>query len=97
MRAAKSRPSNRVRSEPRHKRNKGRKWRRTRESFFDQDPENRLCRHCLERGVTAEAVVVDHVVPVVLDPSREFDLDNLQGLCAACDKIKTANDGSQRR
>ena len=81
----------------RHKRCKGRPWRRTRERFFAADPLNRLCRECLKADRTAEATIVDHVIPVVDRPDLEFDQSNLQGLCQTCSDEKTARENAERR
>lgn len=68
---------------------KGRQWRRTREEFFGLDPLNRLCAVCLKNGITREAVVCDHKIPVSRRPDLEFEFSNLQGLCAEHDRLKT--------
>jgi len=41
-----------------------------------------LCEHCMRRGYTVAATVVDHVVPLALGGSD--DDDNTRNLCDAC-------------
>ena len=54
--------------------------------------ENRLCKLCLQRGITSIALVVDHVTPLIQwvemggDP---YDLKNLQPLDKSCHSKKT--------
>jgi 5-methylcytosine-specific restriction protein A len=79
------------------RRNKGRKWRRFRETFFGQSPTNRLCADCLQRGITVAARIVDHIIPIALKPELEFELSNLQGLCVECSDRKTARENSGGR
>lgn len=79
------------------RRNKGRKWRRTRETFFGLNPLNRLCAECLKAGHTVETDIVDHIVPVSVAPDREFDLTNLQGLCQMHSDLKTAAENRGER
>jgi 5-methylcytosine-specific restriction endonuclease McrA len=76
------------------RRNKGRKWRRTKEAFYALDPVNRLCRSCLRKGITRAAVVCDHIKPVSERPDLEFELSNLQGLCDPCNDEKTTRENS---
>ncbi|WP_350065887.1 HNH endonuclease [Roseitalea porphyridii] len=60
------------------------------------------CVACGQRGPRLE---VDHKIPVRDDPSRAFDLDNLQTLCSRCHasktRLETGNDshldGDKRR
>jgi hypothetical protein len=40
----------------------GRKWSAAAKGFFNK-PENRLCRHCTDRGVIELATQVDHIKP----------------------------------
>ena len=40
---------------------------------------------------TYESLIVDHIVPIALG-GEEWDLNNLQTLCAECNKAKTAMD-----
>ena len=79
------------------RRNKGRKWRRFRDTFFAVDPQNRLCADCLRRGLTRVARIVDHILPIALRPELEFELSNLQGLCVECSDRKTARENSGGR
>jgi 5-methylcytosine-specific restriction protein A len=45
-----------------------------------------LCVCCLAHGVSASAVVLDHIVPHKGNQSLFWDPDNWQGLCEWCDK-----------
>jgi len=53
------------------------RWRRCRISHLSENP---LCVHCLERGVTTPATVVDHIKQVRLDGDF-WDPTNWQSLC----------------
>lgn len=43
-----------------------------------------LCQKCLRFGRKSPAEIVHHIVPVEVDPAREYDLTNLQSLCRKC-------------
>jgi 5-methylcytosine-specific restriction protein A len=57
--------------------------------------ENRLCKECLDKGITEVAQVTDHVIPLKMwipqggDP---FDLNNVQPLSKVCHNRKTARE-----
>ena len=67
------------------------KWRKFRQAFLSQNP---LCAHCLEKGLTVEAVVVDHVIPHRGDKNLFYN-NEFQALCVSCHNIKT-NKGGQK-
>ena len=50
----------------------------------------RAGRKCQQCGAEDEALEVDHILPLAL--GGEDKLDNLQALCPACHKRKTADD-----
>lgn len=53
---------------------------------------NRLCKHCLEKGKTTIAKVVDHITKLTIwfaQGGNPYDLTNLQPLCKGCHSIKT--------
>lgn len=53
-----------------------------------------LCRDHLDRGLVVEARHVDHIIPKAQGGT---DADaNLQCLCTACHRAKTAREGSSR-
>ena len=54
--------------------------------------ERYLCRVCRMAGLTVEATELDHIIPVHKDPSRFWDLENLQPICASCHEKKTRVD-----
>lgn len=56
-------------------------WRRLAEQVKAAEP---LCRMCRAAGRLSETEVVDHIVPVWVEPSRRLDRSNLQGLCKRC-------------
>ena len=60
-------------------------WQRTRRQFLSEHP---LCVHCAVAGLRVPAHHVDHVQPVS-EGGAWFDVENLQGLCAACHSVKT--------
>lgn len=62
-------------------------WRKLRAIKLRQDPL--CCVHQL-RGHTVPATVVDHIVPVGIDPAKRLDLDNLRSLCERCHNEHTA-------
>lgn len=47
-----------------------------------------LCRRCREHGLTTEATVPDHILPLALG-GTDTD-DNIRCLCAPCHEIVTA-------
>jgi len=55
-----------------------------------------LCLHCMEGTPSrvSAGVIVDHVLP--LSRGGADDESNLQTLCRACDRIKTAADLGQK-
>jgi 5-methylcytosine-specific restriction protein A len=65
-------------------------WQRFRKAWFAQEP--RLCAECARRGRIVPATVADHVRPHKGDPALFWDRENLQGLCASCHSVKTANE-----
>lgn len=71
-------------------------WLALRARFMAQ-PENQLCRPCLERKVITLAVECDHIVPFRNrdDPNR-LAWSNLQPICVSCHRKKTADQSSRR-
>lgn len=67
----------------------GHAWARLRESILRRD--NGLCQECLRNGRVALATHVDHIIPKSRGGSD--DPGNLQSLCVACHKSKTAHEG----
>jgi 5-methylcytosine-specific restriction protein A len=45
-------------------------------------------------GRRAPSTHADHIIPVNERPDLAWDLDNLQGMCAACHSNKTATEDS---
>ena len=64
-------------------------WQRLRLWHLRQQP---LCVACEARGIVTAASLVDHVVPIAIDPSRRLDPTNLRSLCRSCHNAKTAAD-----
>ena len=62
------------------------KWRQLAQDQLRREP---LCRHCAEKGFTRAAEEVDHIVGVRKDPSKAFDISNLQSLCRPCHREKS--------
>lgn len=52
--------------------------------------EHPLCAMCIREGRDTAGVLVDHIVPLKVDPSRRLDRTNLQTLCRHHHQIKTA-------
>ena len=59
------------------------RWKRVRDVHLTEFP---LCKFC---GDIAK--LVDHIVPVVVDPTRRLDPTNLRSLCTPCHAIVTTN------
>lgn len=53
-----------------------------------------LCRHCKAKGVTREAVEIDHIIP--LRKGGTDDDSNTQPLCEPCHEAKTRIDMGYR-
>lgn len=79
-----------------------RKWRRDREKVFKRDKY--LCQICLANGIFTRVEldwdeklkpVCDHIVP--LSEGGSDQLSNLQTICRACDKVKTAAESLRGR
>lgn len=68
------------------------RWHRLREMVRRRDP---LCVECLSRGDTAVTEEVDHVVPVSAG-GAVWSLENLQGLCRECHRVKSAAEARGR-
>lgn len=66
----------------------GRDWSKVRARYLAENP---LCFLCLKRGKTMAATIVDHKVPVAVDPSRRLDADNLRSCCVGCHAEITTN------
>ena len=69
------------------------RWRRFRAWYLGTHP---LCVKCEAEGRATLAVILDHVVELS-DGGAELDVDNVQGLCAACHNRKTAEMRKNRR
>ncbi len=63
-------------------------WRKLRRLHLDGSP---LCVMCLKEGITTAADMVDHIVPIRRDPTRNMDPTNLQSLCNRHHSIKRAS------
>ncbi|MDG6880958.1 HNH endonuclease [Phocoenobacter uteri] len=70
----------------------GAKWRRIRAIVLDRDKH--LCQLCLKQGIYTSATTVDHIIPKAHNGTD--NLSNLQSLCNACHKAKTARERLQR-
>jgi 5-methylcytosine-specific restriction enzyme A len=62
------------------------RWRKARLGFLRKHP---LCCHCLERGRTTAATVVDHIIPHRGDKALFWNRENWQPLCKSCHDTKT--------
>lgn len=65
------------------------RWRKVRNRYIRKHP---LCEHCEQDGRTKVAEVVDHIVPVKVEWSKRYDVDNFQSLCNRCHRRKTERD-----
>jgi 5-methylcytosine-specific restriction protein A len=66
-----------------------RQWQKERAAHLAANP---LCVHCLARGRTTAASIVDHIIPHRGDPVLFRDPANRQSLCKTCHDIKTASE-----
>ena len=64
-------------------------WRKLRAVVLRENP---LCTYCLREGITKQADVVDHIIPVKKWKEGELDQSNLQSLCHSCHNRKTYNE-----
>lgn len=69
----------------------GRRLQRRNRNWLTMHP---LCVHCEAKGLVVAAAEVDHVIP--LEQGGPDDETNLQGLCHACHKAKTAAEARKR-
>lgn len=72
----------------RHQRGYGAAWDRIRQRILKRDEG--LCQPCLAEGRTSLGVQVDHIVPKA-QGGDDSDA-NLQAICEACHKAKTARE-----
>ena len=70
----------------RQQRGYGREWEKLREQILERD--ECLCQPCLASGRVSVGTQVDHVVPKAQGGSDHHS--NLQAICAACHRAKTA-------
>lgn len=68
------------------------RWVKLRVQYLRHNP---LCCYCQKRGVITPAVIVDHVKEIA-DGGEIWDIENLQGLCAACHNTKTGEEVKKR-
>ena len=73
----------------RHQRGYGWQWEKQRARILDRDKH--LCVACRAAGRAVIATDVDHIIPRSAGGSE--DDSNLQSLCSACHKAKTAREG----
>ena len=66
-------------------------WQPLRRKVLQKEP---FCRHCKFNGLTVEATVVDHIIPVHRRGSH--DISNLQPLCKPCHDKKTYSERKPR-
>lgn len=71
---------------------RGRGWERLRNTAMQRDKY--LCQVCLQDGRFTEATEVDHVI--ALSRGGTDSLTNLQAICTACHRRKTAADRAGR-
>lgn len=66
----------------------GRAWEILRAKILKRD--NYLCQTCLRQGIATEAKAVDHIKAKAFGGTD--DETNLQAICHACHKVKTAQE-----
>jgi 5-methylcytosine-specific restriction protein A len=62
-------------------------WRKARARHLQHSP---LCVMCNAEERTTAADVVDHIVPIAVDPSRRLDPTNFRSLCTRHHAVVTA-------
>lgn len=71
------------------------RWRELRYTILKRDGARcALCGATARKGVILH---VDHIIPRSVDPAREWDPDNLQVLCEACNLGKSNRDKTDFR
>jgi 5-methylcytosine-specific restriction enzyme A len=70
-----------------------RHWRKLQAAYLSEHP---LCVMCDAAGFVCQAVLVDHVKPIV-SGGAVLDRANLQSLCVRCHAIKSGRDLVTRR
>jgi 5-methylcytosine-specific restriction enzyme A len=74
---------------------KSKAWRMTREQALARDKG--LCQRCLKNKKITMADMVDHIIPIKVNWELRLVLSNLQSLCNACHRVKTAEDVKKYR
>jgi len=77
----------------RHKRGYGTAWDKVRRYVLTRD--GGLCQPCIKMGRVTEAKQVDHIMQK--SEGGTDDESNLQAICVACHKTKTAREASHGR
>ena len=65
-------------------------WKFVREHAMQRDFG--LCQRCYAKEDITLADMVDHIVPIKVQPELSLELDNTQSLCNSCHAKKTAED-----
>lgn len=84
--------SNWTRTVSRHKRGYDSAYDRMRARVLEEEP---ICRPCDAQGLVTASVTADHIVP--LAEGGTGDRGNMQGICAACHRAKTAREAARAR
>jgi 5-methylcytosine-specific restriction protein A len=69
------------------------RWQKLRDRYAQHQP---LCEHCLKAGLSVLGDEVDHIREIE-DGGDPWGWDNLQHLCTAHHRAKTAREASKRR
>ena len=65
-------------------------WQRVRLEALKRDKY--LCQNCLKNDRITPATMVDHIIPIIVNPALRLVIENLQSLDDQCHAIKTAED-----
>lgn len=87
-----AKPSNWTRKVSRHDRGYGSDYDRMRARVLREEP---LCRPCDAQGFVTASVTADHIKP--LAEGGTGDRENMQGICSACHKAKTALEAARAK
>ncbi|WP_159521723.1 HNH endonuclease signature motif containing protein [Sunxiuqinia indica] len=69
-------------------------WKKIRDKRRNENP---LCQLCEEKGILRPGKVVDHIIPVDVEPAKALDYTNTQHICTSCHSWKTKEDKREQK
>lgn len=67
----------------------GARWHKASRMYLNEHP---FCYHCMGKGRTVPATLVDHIIPHKGNYDLFWDEENWQSLCTHCHNVKTAKE-----